>query len=81
MAQQQGGSRKISFNVSEQYDIQDVVGEGAYGVVCSALHKPSGQKVAIKKITPFDHCKPGHSTILSTYVKLILFQRCFACGR
>jgi mitogen-activated protein kinase 1/3 len=26
-------SRKISFNVSEQYDIQDVVGEGAYGVV------------------------------------------------
>lgn len=50
-----GGSRKISFNVSEQYDIQDVVGEGAYGVVCSALHKPSGQKVAIKKITPFDH--------------------------
>ena len=29
----QGGSRKISFNVSEQYEIQDVVGEGAYGVV------------------------------------------------
>jgi mitogen-activated protein kinase 1/3 len=48
-------SRKISFNVSEQYDIQDVVGEGAYGVVCSAIHKPSTQKVAIKKITPFDH--------------------------
>ncbi|KAL8918278.1 MAG: hypothetical protein Q9208_007446 [Pyrenodesmia sp. 3 TL-2023] len=50
-----GSSRKISFNVSDQYDIQDVVGEGAYGVVCSALHKPSQQKVAIKKITPFDH--------------------------
>ena len=29
----QGGSRKISFNVSDQYDIQDVIGEGAYGVV------------------------------------------------
>lgn len=29
----QASSRKISFNVSEQYDIQDVVGEGAYGVV------------------------------------------------
>ena len=27
------GSRKISFNVSDQYEIQDVVGEGAYGVV------------------------------------------------
>lgn len=35
MSQNQAGgtSRKISFNVSEQYDIQDVVGEGAYGVV------------------------------------------------
>jgi hypothetical protein len=32
-AQNRGGARKISFNVSEQYDIQDVVGEGAYGVV------------------------------------------------
>lgn len=46
--------RKISFNVSDHYQILDVVGEGAYGIVCSALHKPSGQKVAIKKITPFD---------------------------
>jgi hypothetical protein len=36
------GSRKISFNVSEQYDIQDVVGEGAYGVVwyVYAVHCP-----------------------------------------
>ena len=33
----------------------DVVGEGAYGIVCSAIHKPSGRKVAIKKIAPFDH--------------------------
>ena len=27
------GSRKITFNVSEQYEIQEIVGEGAYGVV------------------------------------------------
>ena len=26
-----------------------------YDTFSSALHKPSGQKVAIKKITPFDH--------------------------
>ena len=26
-----------------------------FGGFRSALHKPSGQKVAIKKITPFDH--------------------------
>jgi len=32
-----------------------VVGEGAYGVVSSAIHRPTGQKVAIKKINPFDH--------------------------
>ncbi|CAI2178134.1 3100_t:CDS:2 [Funneliformis geosporum] len=47
--------RKLNFNVGENYEVLDVVGEGAYGVVCSALHKPTGQKVAIKKITPFDH--------------------------
>lgn len=47
--------RQVSFNVSDHYQILDVVGEGAYGIVCSALHKPSGQKVAIKKITPFDN--------------------------
>lgn len=35
--------------------VQDVIGEGAYGVVCSAVHKPTGTKVAIKKIAPFDH--------------------------
>jgi hypothetical protein len=38
-----------------QYQVLDVVGEGAYGIVCSALHRPSGRKVAIKKIAPFDH--------------------------
>lgn len=68
-------SRKVNFNVSELYEVIDVIGEGAYGVVwyvlfitqgqflsvslltwtSSALHRPSGQKVAIKKITPFDH--------------------------
>ncbi|KAK9447945.1 kinase-like domain-containing protein [Limtongia smithiae] len=43
------------FHVSEQYDVLDVVGRGAYGIVRSAIHKPSGQKVAIKKIAPFNH--------------------------
>lgn len=32
-----------------------VIGEGAYGVVCSALHRESNRRVAIKKIQPFDH--------------------------
>jgi mitogen-activated protein kinase 1/3 len=38
MSNAQRGARKISFNVSEQYDIQDVVGEGAYGVVWYVLN-------------------------------------------
>ena len=36
-----GCERKITFDVSSQYEIQDMVGEGSYGVVCSAFHKPS----------------------------------------
>lgn len=32
-----------------------ITGEGAYGVVCNAIHAPSQRRVAIKKITPFDH--------------------------
>ncbi|KAF8903311.1 mitogen-activated protein kinase [Gymnopilus junonius] len=47
--------RKVRFNVGSQYQVLDVVGEGAYGIVCSAVHRPSGRKVAIKKIAPFDH--------------------------
>ncbi|TDL16148.1 mitogen-activated protein kinase [Rickenella mellea] len=54
-SQSQPGPRKVRFNVGTQYQVLDVVGEGAYGIVCSAVHKPSGRKVAIKKIAPFDH--------------------------
>ncbi|OZJ03927.1 Mitogen-activated protein kinase [Bifiguratus adelaidae] len=52
---QQLASRLKNFNAGEQYEILDIVGEGAYGIVCSAVHRPTNQKVAIKKITPFDH--------------------------
>lgn len=51
---QQTQTRQISFNVSDHYQILEVVGEGAYGIVCSAIHKPTNQKVAIKKIEPFE---------------------------
>ncbi|PWN52824.1 Pkinase-domain-containing protein [Violaceomyces palustris] len=47
--------RKVRFNVGSRYKVCDVIGEGAYGVVCSAIHRSTGQKVAIKKIQPFDH--------------------------
>ena len=45
----------ISFNVGSRYRVCDVIGEGAYGVVCSAVHRATGHKVAIKKIQPFEH--------------------------
>ncbi|KAI8338174.1 mitogen-activated protein kinase [Chlamydoabsidia padenii] len=48
-------ARLEHFDAGDQYDIIDVVGEGAYGVVCSAHYKPTGQTVAIKRIMPFDH--------------------------
>ncbi|CAE6388907.1 unnamed protein product [Rhizoctonia solani] len=54
-SQSQSTPRKVRFNVGTQYQVLDVVGEGAYGIVCSAMHRPTGRKVAIKKIAPFDH--------------------------
>lgn len=47
--------RKVRFNVGSNYKVLEIIGEGAYGVVASAVHRPSGRKVAIKKIAPFDH--------------------------
>ncbi|KAJ7934173.1 mitogen activated protein kinase-like protein, partial [Mycena leptocephala] len=37
------------------YNMLDVIGEGEYSVVWSAVHNPTQRKVAIKRITPFDH--------------------------
>lgn len=63
---QSSGPRRVRFNVGESvnrslltqgttYRVVDVIGEGAYGVVVSAIHRPTNSKVAIKKIAPFDH--------------------------
>ncbi|KAF9455914.1 kinase-like domain-containing protein [Collybia nuda] len=43
------------FVIGSNYHPVEVIGEGAYGVVCSAIHGPTQRKVAIKRITPFDH--------------------------
>lgn len=47
-------SRKIVFNVSNNFKIIKIIGQGAYGTVCLAVHLSSGTKVAIKKIELFD---------------------------
>ncbi|KAF9078071.1 putative MAP kinase [Rhodocollybia butyracea] len=43
------------FEVGDEYELTHTIGAGAYGEVVAAIHKPSGRKVAIKKILPFDH--------------------------
>ncbi|KAJ8597006.1 CMGC MAPK protein kinase [Rhizopogon salebrosus TDB-379] len=43
------------FEVGPDYEILHRLGEGAYGTVVAASHKPTGHQVAIKKILPFDH--------------------------
>lgn len=43
----------IIFNISCGLRIRKVLGQGAYGIVCSAYDKQSGQTVAIKKIDAF----------------------------
>lgn len=48
------GKRVLLFNISSEFQLKALLGEGAYGVVCSAVHKPTGEVVAIKKIEPFD---------------------------
>lgn len=40
----------MTFVVDKKYDYIKVMGGGAYGVVCAAHNKETGQKVAIKKI-------------------------------
>lgn len=56
--QQQGDSVEIrgqQFRVGPRYTDLRYISEGAYGVVVSALDNNSGRRVAIKKISPFDH--------------------------
>ncbi|OCB91309.1 Pkinase-domain-containing protein [Sanghuangporus baumii] len=73
--------RVLNFAKDSNYEVIEVIGEGAYGIVwyvasyhrrpsaahrpsplgrvritaSSAIHIPTGRKVAIKRITPFDH--------------------------
>lgn len=48
-----GKEKSAVFHIDKTYQLKQKLGEGAYGVVFSAIHKPTGIKVAIKKIEPF----------------------------
>ncbi|KAJ7849016.1 kinase-like domain-containing protein [Mycena leptocephala] len=47
-------SQDWPFNIANNYETLYPIGEGAYGTVVAALHRPSRRKVAIKKIRTFD---------------------------
>eukprot|EP00798_Chlamydomonas_sp_ICE-L_P015023 gene15023-21094_t len=48
----------------QRFDLHDIMGRGAYGVVCSATDKLTGQKVAIKKIKDVFDCVADATRIL-----------------
>lgn len=43
------------FVSGDDYVMLHALGEGAYGTVAAALHKPTRREVAIKKVLPFEH--------------------------
>ena len=43
------------YGEASRYKIQEVIGKGSYGVVCSAIDTHTGEKVAIKKNDIFEH--------------------------
>lgn len=47
-------TRQVVFNISQNFKVIKILGEGAYGIVALAVHIPTGTKVAIKKIEPFE---------------------------
>lgn len=62
------------YGESNRYVIKEIIGKGSYGVVCSALDKLSGEKVAIKKITNvFDHV--SDATRILREIKLLRLLR------
>jgi len=47
--------RGQAFEVGPRYSSLQYIGEGAYGMVVSAVDSTSRQRIAIKKISPFEH--------------------------
>nr|APS85776.1 extracellular regulated MAP kinase 1 [Paracyclopina nana] len=47
--------RGIPFKVGPRYHSLEFLGEGAYGVVVSAMDSVTKERVAIKKVSPFEH--------------------------
>lgn len=45
-----GGGQFADWEVGSDYECVKLLGQGSYGAVCSAIHRPTGKKCAIKKM-------------------------------
>ena len=74
------GSR---FDVESRYKIVDVIGRGAYGVVCAAKDLDTvatNKNVAIKKISEiFEHVTLTKRTLREVSKGSMLFRRDYCC--
>lgn len=62
------------YGEATRYILQEVIGKGSYGVVCSAIDTHTGHKVAIKKITNiFEHV--SDATRILREIKLLRLLR------
>ncbi|KAI5415928.1 mitogen-activated protein kinase 15 [Lathyrus oleraceus] len=62
------------YGEGSRYMIEEVIGKGSYGVVCSAYDTHTGEKVAIKKITDiFEHV--SDATRILREIKLLRLLR------
>ncbi|KAJ7295271.1 hypothetical protein O6H91_03G001800 [Diphasiastrum complanatum] len=62
------------YGEGNRYKIQEVIGKGSYGVVCSAIDTHTGEKVAIKKINDiFEHI--SDATRILREIKLLRLLR------
>lgn len=62
------------YGEGSRYRIEEVIGKGSYGVVCSALDTHTGEKVAIKKINDiFEHV--SDATRILREIKLLRLLR------
>ncbi|CAK8579729.1 unnamed protein product [Lathyrus sativus] len=62
------------YGEASQYQVQEIIGKGSYGVVCSAIDIHTGEKVAIKKIHDvFEHV--SDATRILREIKLLRLLR------
>lgn len=71
---QQSSEKKHGWNLGEDYKVGDMLGKGAYSVVVSGVHLPTGKKVAIKRIVDLLNKKHEALRILREVVLLRMLE-------